>query len=153
MVNIDGYYLHLPPCQSKKQPPAGAEMKDKHALLSTPSHQGILSYSLMLVHRYHGYAHGVPVGNLINDNEMLSEYDRLWNMIQQYMDISKPLPDILMLEEARDKDPVTIKYDKQTQRDPEYWRSMSDEEYEIAVLDTIISSGPASGQPIDIFER
>ncbi|MGT0149901.1 hypothetical protein ACT691_11450 [Vibrio metschnikovii] len=71
--------------------------------MSAPSPQGHLNYNLMLVHRYHNYSVGVPIGNLIGSNERVAEYYRLWNMIQRYMDISQPMPDILVLEPARER--------------------------------------------------
>ncbi|MCG6229533.1 hypothetical protein K6U34_13915 [Vibrio furnissii] len=46
------------------------------------------------------------------------------------MDISQPMPDILVLEPARERDPTTSAYDKQTGRNPRYWRHVSDEEYQ-----------------------
>ncbi len=119
-------------------------------LISTPGHQGILHYSLALVHRYNGYDQGVPVGNLISTN-LPQEFEQLWNVLQQYMDTSKPLPDFLALEESRHRDPVTAEYDKQTGRTPDYWRSMSDEEYE-SITDDLIFYQDDSGIPVNIFE-
>ncbi|MGY2572290.1 hypothetical protein [Vibrio sp. C8] len=81
-------------------------------LMSAPSPQGHLNYNLMLVHRYHDYSVGVPIGNLVGSNELVAEYYRLWNMIQRYMDTSQPLPDILVLEPARERDPLTAEHDK-----------------------------------------
>ncbi|MEI8631848.1 hypothetical protein P4S72_06700 [Vibrio sp. PP-XX7] len=95
-----------------------------------PNHQGLLSYRLMLVHRYDDYGQGVNIGTLVGVNMPHAEYKRLWNMIQQYMDVSQPLPDIPMLEPFREQDPTTAAYDKQTGRNPRYWRDMSDEEFE-----------------------
>ncbi len=123
---------------------------------SNASHQGILNYSLLLVHRYQKYKHGVPIGNLIGDSRLPEEYRRLWNVIQQYMDISQPLPDFLLLEEARPNDPTTAEYDKQTGRDPHYWRAMSDAAYTKCIEEIILhqkfGGGPSGGMPIDIFE-
>ncbi|WP_059123015.1 hypothetical protein, partial [Vibrio sp. MEBiC08052] len=76
-------------------------------LATTPSQQGLVNYSLLLAHRYSGSMHGVPLGVLVTPHETVAEYYRLWNMIQCYMDVAQPLPDILLLEEARPKDPTT----------------------------------------------
>lgn len=92
-------------------------------LASNPNHQGLLSYRLMLVHRYNNYKYGVNIGSLVGVNAPVAEYHRLWNMIQQYMDVSKPLPDIPMLEPFRHLDLTTAEYDQQTNRDPRYWRN------------------------------
>ncbi|MBF4317830.1 hypothetical protein EAY30_23390, partial [Vibrio anguillarum] len=122
-------------------------------LMSAPSPQGHLNYNLMLVHRYHDYSVGVPIGNLIGSNERVVEYYRLWNMIQRYMDISQPMPDILVLEPARERDPTTAAYDKQTGRNPRCWRDMSDEEYQ-QTLKRIAEqqkNQPDTGPKLDIF--
>ncbi len=122
-------------------------------LMSAPGPQGHLNYNLMLVHRYHDYSVGVPIGNLVGSNELVAEYYRLWNMIQRYMDISQPLPDILVLEPARARDPLTAEHDKKTGRNPRYWRDMSDEEYK-RTLDSIAEqqkSQPDSGPKLNIF--
>ncbi|MBD1559749.1 hypothetical protein HC752_22695 [Vibrio sp. S9_S30] len=123
-------------------------------LMSSPSHQGHLSYSLFLVHRYMGYSFGVPIGTLIGPNQPVGEYYRLWNMIQRYMDVSQPIPDIMILEPARPKDPVTAAHDEQTGRKPRYWRDMTDEEFEVTLseLRTKQRELPTTGPSIDIFE-
>lgn len=46
------------------------------------------------------------------------------DFIQNYMDISKPLPDIPILEPYRHLDPVTAAHDQQTGRDPHYYLTM-----------------------------
>lgn len=52
---------------------------------------------------------------------------RLWSMLRPYLDVTQPLPDILILEAARVNDPTTKAYDETNPRDPMYWRRMSDE--------------------------
>lgn len=51
-----------------------------------------------------------------------------WEFLQQYMDISKPLPDIPEMEPYRALDPVTAEHDRRTGRPPDYWARMSPEE-------------------------
>ncbi|MGO2354718.1 MAG: hypothetical protein ACTH58_08270 [Marinomonas foliarum] len=123
-------------------------------LLSSPTRQGFLNYSLTLIHRYSNYSVGVPLGTLLGPNAMVEEYLRFWNMAQRYMDISQPLPDIMMLEPARQRDPTTIAYDKEHSRNPRYWRDMTEEEYaqKLKMLKTEQKSIPATGKPIDIFK-
>ncbi|MGO2354717.1 MAG: hypothetical protein ACTH58_08265 [Marinomonas foliarum] len=123
-------------------------------LLSSPTRQGFLNYSLTLIHRYSNYSVGVPLGSLLGPNAMVDEYLRFWNMAQRYMDISQPLPDIMMLEPARQRDPTTIEYDKEHNRNPRYWRDMTEEEYaqKLKMLKTEQKSIPATGKPIDIFK-
>lgn len=50
--------------------------------------------------------------------------------LEQFMDITKPLPDIPPLEWCRDKDPTTAHYDKKTNRDTHYWRNKTYDEIE-----------------------
>jgi hypothetical protein len=49
-----------------------------------------------------------------------------WNFLLNYMDTSKPLPDLPEFEQVRHLDPTTKAYDKKTGRDPNYWRKMGD---------------------------
>lgn len=123
-------------------------------LMSAPSPQGQLNYSLVLIHRYNDYSVGVPIGNLLGPNEMVAEYHRLWNMIQRYMDTSQPMPDIMVLEPSRERDPTTAAYDREHGRDPRYWRDMTDDEFE-ATIEKILKEQkqkPTSGPEINIFE-
>jgi len=53
-----------------------------------------------------------------------------WEFLQQYMDVSRPLPDVPMLEPVRAHDPVTAEYDRRTGRPPRYWRDMDPEKAE-----------------------
>jgi len=48
-----------------------------------------------------------------------------WDTLQRYMDISQPLPDMPVLEQFRQQDPVTAAFDLQSKRDPRRWRDMS----------------------------
>ena len=123
-------------------------------LLSSPGHQGHLNYMLTLVHRYHNYSVGVPLSTMMGANAMVGEYGRLWNMLQRYMDVSKPMPDILILEAVRELDSTTAAYDAKYPRDPFYWRNMTDDEY-LAKLDKIQQlqeQDPVYGKSINIFE-
>ncbi|WP_232092183.1 hypothetical protein [Photobacterium damselae] len=122
-------------------------------LTTTPTPQGFFDYQLFLVHRYNGYKHGVPIGRFITGSKQLDEYKRLWNMIQAYMDVRQPLPDIPMNEPFRDKDSATIAYDKVHNRKPDFWFSMSDEEFELAVAKIVEKQNtePALGEMIPIF--
>ncbi len=52
-----------------------------------------------------------------------------WQFLQNYMDVTKPLPDIPALEEYRHLDPVTAEYDQKTNRPERYWRDMDDETF------------------------
>jgi hypothetical protein len=123
-------------------------------LMSSPTQQGFLNYSLTLIHRYQNYSVGVPISGSMGANYKVIEYHRFWNMVQRYMDISQPLPDILVLEPVRQRDPTTIAYDKEHNRDPRYWRDMTDEEFKEKMdeIQKAQENTPATGKPIDIFE-
>ncbi|PSV50179.1 hypothetical protein, partial [Photobacterium sp. GB-1] len=121
-------------------------------LTTSPTPQGFINYQLFLVHRYNGYKHGVPIGRFINGSRDLDEYKRLWNMIQAYMDVSQPLPDIPMNEPFRHKDSATVAYDKAHHRKPDFWFSMDDEAFEQAVTKIVEkqNSEPPLGEVIPI---
>ncbi|WP_254682272.1 hypothetical protein [Marinomonas sp. FW-1] len=123
-------------------------------LMSSPTQQGFLNYSLTLIHRYRDYSVGVPISGSMGANHKVIEYLRFWNMVQRYMDISQPLPDILVLEPARQRDPTTITYDKEHNRNPRYWRDMTDEEFKQKMdeIEKAQKNTPATGKPIDIFK-
>ena len=123
-------------------------------LMSSPTQQGFLNYSLTLIHRYQNYSVGVPISGSMGANHKVIEYLLFWNMVQRYMDISQPLPDILVLEPARQRDPTTIAYDKEHNRNPRYWRDMTDKEFKQKMdeIQKAQENTPATGKPIDIFE-
>ncbi|WP_299004823.1 hypothetical protein [uncultured Shewanella sp.] len=103
-------------------------------LTSSPTPQGAMNYGLFLVHRYNGYSFGVPLHSLMPGSPKVAEYHYLWNMVQAYMDVTSPMPDILVLEPAREKDPTTKAFDDKglrgSERDSHFWRNMSDEDFE-----------------------
>ncbi|GAA0232354.1 hypothetical protein [Marinomonas primoryensis] len=123
-------------------------------LMSSPTQQGFLNYSLTLIHRYQDYSVGVPISGSMGANHKVIEYHRFWNMVQRYMDISQPLPDILVLEPARQRDPTTIAYDKEHNRNPRYWRDMTDDEFakKMDEIEKAQKNTPATGKSINIFE-
>ena len=85
---------------------------------------GQVVHTLYLVHRYRPIL--IPLGNLIGKVRG-EECFALWDMFQNFMDTSRPLPDIPLWEEFRPSDPVTAEYDRKTNRPPRYWRDMDDE--------------------------
>ncbi len=84
-------------------------------------HGGIF-YRLMFVHRYtqktfnQTWLSGIEA----TKGEVLA----LWDMLQRYMDVSEPLPDVPRLEPFRHLDPATRKHDNETNRNPRYWRDL-----------------------------
>jgi hypothetical protein len=126
-------------------------------LASNPTHQGLVNYRLMLVHRYSHYSEGVNIGNMVGMNAPVAEYHRVWNMIQRYMDVSQPLPEIPILEPFREFDPTTVEFDKLSKREPRYWRDMTEEQFTAEVRRISVEQEeqniPASGPVIDIFSK
>lgn len=93
-------------------------------LSMTADKQGFNLYSLHLVHRYskqHFNAMG-PIS--ISHDEQLCFCQ--WDFIQNFMDVTRPLPDAPDWEETRHLDPVTAEHDQQTNRNPRYWIDMDD---------------------------
>ncbi|WP_372599801.1 hypothetical protein [Amphritea sp.] len=121
-------------------------------LVSSPSHQGILSYQLHLVHRYHRYFDSIPLHGF-STSQQPEEFKRVWNLIQRYMDTSQPMPDVPELELARPRDPTTAAYDAKTNRQPDYWFSMDDDEFEEAINQLRAEQRfmPTLGPEIDLF--
>lgn len=94
-----------------------------------PDQQLLPWFSLHLKHRYEN--------NIIIDTRCLLESLRhsepfyaFWDFIQNYMDVSRPLPDIPAHEPFRHLDPVTALHDRKAGRNPRYWRDMDEETFE-----------------------
>lgn len=112
----------------------------------TPDRQGLPNNVLCIVHRYQDI--WINMGNFVGACSGTEVPCALWDYLQNYMDISKPLPDTPRLEAFRHLDPTTAEHDHQTNREPRYWRDMDDETFEAKEreLDRRISQ-------IDTFNR
>ncbi|CCN84751.1 Conserved hypothetical protein [Vibrio nigripulchritudo SFn27] len=123
-------------------------------LFSSTNQYGHLSFGIALVHRYNDYSQHITIGEMIGSTHP-DDHKRLWNVIQQYMDVSQPLPDLPILEAFRSKDPTTTAYDKEIGRDPNYWRSMSDKEFDQVVAQMAENQKhiPPLGKPINIYAQ
>ncbi|KAA1171126.1 hypothetical protein FWJ25_17110 [Marinobacter salinexigens] len=84
--------------------------------------QGGIFYRLILVHRYTQKCFHNTAFSSIESSKF--EVLALWDVLQQYMDVSQPLPDTPRLEPFRHLDPVTAEHDKKTGRNPRYWRDL-----------------------------
>lgn len=91
-------------------------------LMTLLNRQGFAYYTLYLQHRYQKE---LLIKDLL-DNEVGNKQEAyaMWFFIQNYMDTSQPLPEFGDLELFRPYDPTTIEYDKQSARNPRYWRDM-----------------------------
>jgi hypothetical protein len=112
---------------------------------ATPDRQGLPVNVLYLAHRYRdiviNFRPIMPPG----EGELLCA---LWDFIQNYMDTSRPLPDLPRYEEFRHLDPVTAAFDRKVNRNPRLWIDMNDQDYKhcLRVLRTRIAE-------IDTFKR
>ncbi|MCP4747427.1 MAG: hypothetical protein GY874_14990, partial [Desulfobacteraceae bacterium] len=98
--------------QRKMQPPKEIPFAEFDAYLGTSWRQsGRINYHLILGHRYSDSHAQLPM-----DGYDSWEVEIAWESCLQFMDISKPLPDIPRFEPFRSKDPVTAAYDKANNR-------------------------------------
>ena len=95
---------------------------------SGPTRQGHMFYQLYMAHRYRNHVIDLDVF-VPRDSEPEPHYAG-WDFVQNYMDISRPLPDIPLFEPHREQDPVTSEYDRHNGRNPRYWRDMDDTTWE-----------------------
>lgn len=96
-------------------------------LVHTPSGRGGRYFNLVLQHRYS--KHQLWVKGLLTDAMDQKEVYAYWDMLQQYMDVTRPLPDVPIFEPFRSRDPVTAEWDQRTGRDPFKWRKISPESW------------------------
>lgn len=89
--------------------------------------KGGIFYRLMFVHRYTQKTFNKMWFSGIEPQK--TEVLALWDMLQRYMDVTQPLPDVPRLEPFRHLDPVTHEHDKKTGRAPRYWRDLNLEEW------------------------
>lgn len=84
--------------------------------------RGGLFYRLMFVHRYTGKMFNKTglSGVEADKNDVMA----LWDMLQRFMDVSQPIPDMLRFEPFRHLDPVTAEHDQKTNRPARYWRDL-----------------------------
>ncbi len=96
-------------------------------IYQVPNRHGGHQETLMLRHRKTG---SLIAFDCFSTEIREKEWIQFWHYIQNYMDISKPLPDTPNFEICRDYDPTTFAYDEKINRNPRLWRNMSEESYE-----------------------
>lgn len=104
-------------------------------MLSLPDHQGNVWYRLVLVHKTQEWA--LPLNQLVAATTLREDVLAYWDLIRQYMDVTKPLPDIPLFEAYRHLDPTTAEHDEKKGRNAQYWRNMDDESYKIFQQDNM----------------
>ncbi|KPX29970.1 Uncharacterized protein ALO77_01249 [Pseudomonas coronafaciens pv. garcae] len=101
------------------------------AYMITTSNRHGPTYGLLLQHRYED--HKINFHMLMNADDFQQRPCALWDFLQNYMDISGPIPDIPLFEPYRHLDPVTADYDQQRGRNPRYWIDMDDDTFKTEV--------------------
>lgn len=115
-------------------------------IVTSPDRQGSPMNGLFLIHRYRDIR--INFNNLIAPDNTLQKPCALWDFFQNFMDISRPLPDIPLYEPYRHLDPVTAEYDRQKQRPARYWIDMDDETFKAKVKEML-----GKIDAIDTFNR
>lgn len=90
--------------------------------------RGGVFYRLTFVHRYTQKQFNDT--SLSNVEAEKTEVLALWDMLQRYMDVTQPLPDMPRLEPFRHLDPVTAEHDQRAGRSPRYWRDLDPEAWQ-----------------------
>jgi hypothetical protein len=101
-------------------------------IATIPDRQGLMMNVLYIAHRYRDI--------VISFRPLLAPGEgqlccALWDFIQNYMDTSRPLPDLPRYEEYRHLDPVTAQYDRKIGRNPRLWIDMDDATFEQALYE------------------
>ena len=115
-------------------------------IATSPDSQGMPLNVLYLAHRYRNIM--INFGALLCPGPDFQPPCALWDFIQNYMNVSRPLPDLPQYEEYRHLDPTTAEYDRLTGRNPRYWIDMDD-----ATFKQIVSEMHQRVDEIDTFER
>jgi len=85
-------------------------------------------FDFILCHRYSKLK--VHIGDiLLGWHHVSRPCYALWDFLQNYMDVTRPLPEFPVLEPHRLKDPVTAEHDRKTGRPERYWRDMDDKTF------------------------
>ncbi len=84
-------------------------------------------FDLVLSHRYSKL--DVTVGDILGSHGHPNMCYAFWDFIQNYMDVTRPLPDFPLIEKYRHMDPVTADHDRNAGRPERYWRDMDMETF------------------------
>jgi len=115
-------------------------------IVSAPDRQGTMNHVLCLAHRYRNIV--IDFSSLVNLDTRWQLPCALWDYLQNYMDVSGPLPELPRYEEFRHLDPTTAAHDLKTGRNPRFLIDMDDATFKLYVdqlLDNI--------DGIDTFQR
>ena len=115
-------------------------------IATSPDSQGMPMNVLYLAHRYRNIM--INFGALLCPGPEVQPACALWDFIQNYMDVSRPLPDLPQYEEYRHLDPTTADYDRRIGRNPRFWIDMDD-----ATFKQVVREMHQRVANIDTFQR
>ena len=115
-------------------------------IATSPDSQGMPMNVLYLAHRYRNIM--INFGALLSPGPDTQQACALWDFIQNYMNVSRPLPDLPQYEEYRHLDPTTVEYDRSTGRNPRFWIDMDD-----ATFKQVLKEMHQRVDSIDTFQR
>jgi len=115
-------------------------------IATSPDSQGMPINVLYLAHRYRNIM--INFGALLCPGPETQPACALWDFIQNYMDVSRPLPDLPQYEEYRHLDPTTAEYDRLVGRNPRFWIDMDD-----ATFKQVVKEMHQRVARIDTFRR
>ena len=110
-------------------------------IITNPDRQGLPMNGLSLVHRYSDI--NINFNDFIVPDNTTQQPCALWDFLQNFMDISRSLPEIPAHEAYRHLDPVTAQEDLKNGRKKRYWIDMEDHTFNnevkemLARVDTI----------------
>jgi len=115
-------------------------------IATSPDSQGMPMNVLFLAHRYRNIV--INFAPLLCPGPDPQPACAMWDYIQNYMDVTRPLPDLPQYEEYRHLDPTTAEYDRRTGRNPRYWIDMDD-----ATFKQVVNDMHQRVNDIDTFKR
>ncbi len=104
-------------------------------LVTTPDRQGLPMIGLFLIHRYRDIR--INFNSLITPDNTEQKPCALWDFFQNFMDVSRPLPDLPLYEPHRHLDPVSAEADRASGRQSRYWIDMDDETFKTKVKEML----------------
>ncbi|AZC33975.1 hypothetical protein C4K38_6060 [Pseudomonas chlororaphis subsp. piscium] len=104
-------------------------------IVTSPDRQGLAMNGLFLIHRYRDIR--INLNNLIIPDNTTQRPCALWDFLQNFMDVSRPLPELPLYEPYRHLDPVTAEYDRRIGRKPRYWIDMDNDTFKAKVKEML----------------
>lgn len=96
-------------------------------IITSPDRQGLPMHGLSIAHRYRDLS--INFNDLITPDNTTQQPRALWDFLQNFMDVSRSLPDIPAHEAYRHLDPVTSSFDQRSSRDSRYWIDMDNDTF------------------------